>query len=133
MIRRLAPLVPLVLAVACGSPMGVTPRVAFGVPFTLLPGQAASVGDGVVAVRYDRLLGDGRCPPRAMCVWQGDATIAVTILPMAGAAHSAELHTTLEPRAATHAGLTVALVSLGASIGDDGAPRVPRAELVVTR
>jgi hypothetical protein len=76
----------------------------------LAPGQTASVEEAGIALRFDGVAGDSRCPADAMCVQGGDAQVQVVVL-AGDAARSYALHTgTMRP--VTHEDLTIALVEL---------------------
>lgn len=79
MIRRLAPLFSLLLALGCGSSTGVVERFEFGEPFPLVVGQQAVSADGSAAVHFTRVVTDSRCSPEVVCVWAGEAIIELRI------------------------------------------------------
>lgn len=82
-----------------------------GQPFTLAPGQRATLADGG-ALQYVRVVNDSRCPPDVRCVWAGDAVLAFEWAPAGGPSESFELHTGLEPRTQAVGGRTLRLQSL---------------------
>ena len=45
--------------------------------FTMKPGQTATVQG--VAVTFQQVVSDSRCPINALCVWAGEATVGVTV------------------------------------------------------
>ncbi len=75
----------------CATPYNVGIPVADGGTVALLPGESASLPDGLL--RYVRLVGDSRCPPDVQCVWAGDAEIQVRWQAAGGRAQDAALHT----------------------------------------
>ena len=83
---------------ACGSAGGrletpSEPQVTLGEQFTLRPGQSASLKDGTLAVRFEAVTHDSRCPRGATCVWEGDAVVAVSARRGGATANRHELHT----------------------------------------
>jgi hypothetical protein len=68
------------------QPTAPVTSVEHGREFSLRPGQSATV-DGLV-IRFAEVRGDSRCPVDVQCVWEGDATVVVTV---SGATQ--ELHT----------------------------------------
>jgi len=51
---------------------------------TLAVGQNVSLGTGLV-LSFDRVISDSRCPKDVACVWEGEATMALTLSGSAGA------------------------------------------------
>ena len=80
---------------ACAYSYNVGIKVADGSTVALMPGQTASVADGLL--RYVRLANDSRCKPGVQCVWAGDAVIELHWMPTAGTARNLTLH--LNPQA----------------------------------
>jgi hypothetical protein len=77
----------------------------------LAPGQAASVPEAGVTLRFDGVSGDSRCPADAMCIQGGDALVQIVVLPTRGASQAYALHTG-DMRPVSHEDLTIALVEL---------------------
>lgn len=92
-----------------------------GADFEMGAGEQVSLG-GLGMLRYDKLVGDSRCPPDVQCIWAGDADLQFSWMPNGGKAESFSLHTGAEPRDRALAGYVLELKSLGR--GDD-----PRAAL----
>jgi hypothetical protein len=102
MIKRLAPLFSLVLAVSCGAPTAVQEPFEFGETFWVTIGRTAASADGSTFVRFARVVGDSRCPGGdIVCVWQGEASV--------------ELGVRVPP-----AGESLLEISVGATRDDDG-------------
>lgn len=98
MARPLAALASLALSAllaACAYPYNVGIQAADGATVALMPGESASLPDGML--RYVRLANDSRCKPGVQCVWAGDAVIELQWMPAAGAARNLSLH--LNPQA----------------------------------
>lgn len=47
--------------------------------FTLAPGQIARIGRDGPYLGFRRVTGDSRCPMDVVCVWMGDAVVAVEV------------------------------------------------------
>ena len=103
-----------------------------GQAFDMKIGETVSVGD--LRLTFRSVEGDSRCPIDAVCVWAGDAEIALKIEQGSQAAVAA-LHTTLEPKKTEWNGSTIALVSVSPSRNSakDIDPADYRARLMVTR
>jgi hypothetical protein len=101
----------LLPATACqDSPSG--PTVPLDQPFTLAPGQAASVAGASLRVLFVGVSGDSRCPADAICIQGGDAIVHISV-GNGGAAVDYDLHTGDSARSAvSHAGFRVVLVNL---------------------
>src|SRR5690349_24410234 len=91
MMRRCLMLVVALAGAACfNGPTG--PDAVAGMPFELKAGATATLPDGT-RLKFERVQSDSRCPMDALCVWAGDATVAVTLAPTTGATALQELHT----------------------------------------
>ena len=103
-----------------------------GQAFDMKIGETISVGD--LRLTFRSVESDSRCPIDAVCVWAGDAEIALKIEQGSQAAVAA-LHTTLEPKKTEWNGYTIALVSVSPSRNSATAvkPGDYRAHLIVTR
>lgn len=54
-----------------------TDAPALGEPFTLAFGQAVVVEDTNLRLAFEDVVGDSRCALGTVCIWEGEATIAV--------------------------------------------------------
>src|SRR5688572_21155749 len=90
-----------------------------GRAFEMKIGETVGVGD--LRLTFRSVEGDSRCPIDAICVWAGDAEIALKIEQGSQAAVAA-LHTTLEPKKTEWNGYTIALVSIAPSRNSATAP-----------
>lgn len=100
----------LLLAGACAS----NPAVAPDTEFRIRHGESVRIAPGDVTVRFDAVTSDSRCPRGVNCVWQGDATVALTVSDESGS-ESIVLHTSGGPDRPTEAvarGFRFALVGL---------------------
>jgi len=80
----------LVWMVGCGKTV-TTPSL--DEPFVLKPGQAATVQGAGLTVTFDAVEQDSRCPVDVACVWEGDATVKVSIVQPPREKQVFELHT----------------------------------------
>jgi hypothetical protein len=133
----LSSLAALMLLASCGT-SPATPRAAaaatVGEPFTLAPAQTAQVEGTGLAVTFESVSADSRCPADVTCVWEGDAVVLVTVRPAAST--PSELHTSGRYASQVEAGdFRVRLVELKPvpRSGASPAPGEYRATLVVTR
>jgi hypothetical protein len=86
--------------------------VPVGRSFELAPGQEALV-DGL-SVSFQRVSADSRCPIDVVCVWEGDAAVALLLRAGSPPGESRELHTSgqMGGPATSYAGYTVRLENL---------------------
>jgi hypothetical protein len=103
-----------------------------GRAFEMKIGETISVGE--LRLTFRSVEGDSRCPIDAICVWAGDAEIALRIEQGSQAAVAA-LHTVLEPKKTEWNGYTIALVSVSPARSSTSPidPKDYRAQLIVTR
>jgi len=64
-----------------------------GERFTLRVGESASVQGASMVVRFLEVAGDSRCPKGEQCVWEGDATVRISVRRGPGPAELQDLHT----------------------------------------
>jgi hypothetical protein len=77
----------------------------------LAPGQTVSIAEALIALRFEGVAGDSRCPADAICVWGGDALVQIEVIPASGRRQPYVLHTG-DMRPVVHEDLTIALVEL---------------------
>ena len=107
---RAVVLIATLAAAGCfNGPTG--PDAVAGKPFDLKAGAVSTLPDGS-RLRFERVQSDSRCPMDAMCVWAGDATIAVTLNPPKGSTESREMHTQPTGSQISYAGYTITLTAL---------------------
>ena len=99
----------LVLVAAC-SQSPTAPTIPIGQDVVLSPGQTATIEGASIALRFDDVRGDVRCPPGFSCIQGGNATVDISVLADEGATRY-ELQTanTVPGR---HGDLTITLVDL---------------------
>ena len=90
MSRAIVLVVAMIAAACFESPTG--PDAVVGTPFDLKAGAVSALPDGS-RLRFDRVVADSRCPMDAVCVWAGDATLAVTLTASPGGTELREIHT----------------------------------------
>jgi hypothetical protein len=99
----------LFLVTACDESF-TGPTVPLNREFELGRGQAARIEDASLAVKFDGVTGDSRCPADAFCIQGGDAIVGVTAV-LDGRPRAIELHTG-DMRPAQVEDLTIALVQV---------------------
>jgi hypothetical protein len=106
---RLA-LVSLVTSLsACDSPSA--PTVRLNEEFVLQRGEAATIGDTGIRIRFVGVQGDSRCPADVVCIQGGDAIVRIEVTSASGPVATYDLHTG-DMRPVVHGSLTIALVQL---------------------
>jgi hypothetical protein len=138
---RLRPVLRLVLFAsllslpACASNAPAAPDGPLDVSLVLAPGETKGVVNTNLAVRFDRVLNDSRCPGDAICITGGDAIVQIRAIVANGPDASYDLHTgNLEP--ARHSNVTIALAELSPYPFSSLGPIKPgdyRATLRITR
>ena len=78
--KCLAPILAL-FVLACGgdATTELEREVQLDEDFTLALGESAAVESTGVRIRFAHVLEDSRCPPEAVCVWIGNAKVALDI------------------------------------------------------
>lgn len=104
----------------------------FGRAFDIKIGETIGVGD--LRLTFNSVAGDSRCPIDAVCVWAGDAEIALRI-EQGGQSAVAALHTNVEPKKTEWNGYTISFVSIAPSrrAATPPDPKDYLATIVVTR
>lgn len=85
--------------------------VRIGEPFSMRIGETAYIADTHVSVRLNAVPEDSRCPRDAVCVWAGNARVALTVRDGPNA-DDVELNSTLEPRAAIRGAYRIELTDV---------------------
>ena len=75
-------------------------------------GETTAVGATGVTITFRAVTEDSRCPLNAVCVWEGNGQVALTLANGYGATRDATLNTSLEPRRIDYAGLRITLSGL---------------------
>lgn len=90
------------------APLTVSPET----DFTLKVRESATLQGANISVRVDSVVGDSRCPVNATCVWAGNAAIWLLMSRDNEPGTSLTLNSDVEPRSASFAGRTIAVVGL---------------------
>lgn len=99
----------LLLMTGCDESL-TGPTVPLDTEFVLAPGSSAFVEGAAMAIRFNGVTGDSRCPADAVCVQGGDAIVSLTVTSSRGT-REVELHTgSMAP--VQHDGVTISLVQL---------------------
>jgi hypothetical protein len=99
----------------CGGSPPTAPRnVSLGEEFELAPAQMASVGETGLTVAFERVSSDSRCPVDVVCVWEGDAAVALKASLPGQELGRLELHTSgqMGPREVRHGDFLITMVAL---------------------
>ena len=104
-------------------------------PFTLKPGQWASVAGTSLRLSFAGVTNDSRCPANVQCVWQGDAAVALRVS-LGGQESQATVHSANTGTASKDAKVGAYTISLTdvqpqAVAGQTIAPSAYRVQLVV--
>jgi hypothetical protein len=75
-------------------------------------GEQVAVGATGVTIELRAVTEDSRCPLNAVCVWEGNGQVSVTLANGYGSARDATLNTSQEPRRIDFAGLRITLSGL---------------------
>ncbi len=95
----------------CG-PEGGTGIGPLPVEETLHVGDSIQLPGGGPVITFDLVSQDSRCPIGAMCVWEGDGAVKLTVLQMGMSAKDCTVHTTLNPKSIAVGDLDIALKDL---------------------
>jgi hypothetical protein len=102
----------LAAVAAAGCFKGPTaPDAVAGQPFELRAGSTAVLPNGA-RLTFERVTADSRCPIDAICVWAGDATVAVSLSRSGTVAQSSELHTQPTGSQISYSDYTISLTEL---------------------
>ena len=74
----LAALLVIPWLAGCAGPADLT-GIALDEPFTLSPGQSASIKGEDLTVRFAEVVGDSRCPAGVTCIWAGEVSCLLEI------------------------------------------------------
>ncbi|TDP97255.1 hypothetical protein [Labedaea rhizosphaerae] len=128
--HRIGPALAVVAlcAVACGTPAaemppggggstptGSGPAIELGKQFEMAAHSDLPISGSDVHVTFDSVSDDSRCKPGQHCVWEGDATVNLTVGGKAVALHTSKR---VKPHDATASGYRVQLVALSADGGE---------------
>ena len=77
----------------------------------LRAGSSATL-EGGLTIAFDRVTSDSRCPMNALCVWAGDAIVAVSLSQGHGAPAARELHTDARTSETSYLAYSIKLLAL---------------------
>ena len=104
--NKLASLVLLLAIISCQYiTSSDDPRL--GEEFELEFGEQASLENRELSIKFTELLEDSRCPEGVVCVWAGNAKVALQINDQ-----ETTLNTYLEPKETTISSFNIALISV---------------------
>jgi hypothetical protein len=98
------------VSLGCGGPTSAS-QLPLGQAFELRPGTSAALQDGL-KVAFDAVRSDSRCPMDALCIWAGDAIVAVRLSQSAGSQVERELHAGASGSEASYLTYSIKLVAL---------------------
>ncbi len=126
--RLAAAAVSCTLALACDTVAPQSPSADRD--FALRAGETARIEGSDLAIRFDDVPSDSRCPVDVQCITAGDATVSLHLTGGGAEPAAHELHTLEAPRELRRGGWTVALVKLDPRpVSTRG---TPRSDYVVT-
>lgn len=110
---RYANILAAVVLTACSSggygPTGSGNPSPSGQSVSVRVGDTAAVGSTGVTITFLRVTEDSRCPLNAVCVWEGNGRVELTLSSAYGATKDVALNTTTEP---VFSGLRIVLAAL---------------------
>lgn len=97
-----------------GDPGNVTTgvQVQAGREFDISVGQEVQIQGTGLAVRFNGVSDDSRCPVDVQCVWAGNAVVRLSVVSPGTAGMDLSLNTTLDPKSGTFAGYVLRLIGL---------------------
>ena len=101
----------LFLIMLCAGALQAGSPKSLPVEVTVKLGQSVDCGGGI-AIRFEDVLEDSRCPEGATCVWAGNAKVSVTVTRTGKEPARVELNTNLEPRTARALNCTLEVIRL---------------------
>ena len=107
---RATALVAALLTAAClDTP--TSPDAAIGRPFELRAGATVAVSGGLT-IKFGAVRSDSRCPMDAICVWAGEATVALSVMASSGGPETRDLSTMPGSSAVDYAAYRISLTGL---------------------
>lgn len=105
----------LTFALVSCTPTGNEPtpsKAQLGERFTLGVGEVAEVINDGLRVRLDSVPEDSRCPKNAVCIWEGNARVRLTLTKSSLPQQQLELNTNTEPKIAPYQNYRVQLIEV---------------------
>ena len=101
----------LTLGASCDTEAPSSPGAPSTRDVVLAPGESFFLQD--LAVKFDGVSADSRCPLGVTCIWEGDAVVELVATDPPSPGQALELHTAGQfPREATHGRYLIRLVAL---------------------
>jgi hypothetical protein len=75
-------------------------------------GEEAEIPGTVLRIWFIQVNADSRCPSGAVCIWEGDAEVAIGLTAGSGPTQLAAIHTREDPRFVDFSGVRVTLADL---------------------
>jgi len=110
-LQRALAILGTIVGAACASSPTRPSGLPLGQPFEMRAGASATL-DGGLAITFDGVRSDSRCPIDAFCVWAGDAVVAVSLSQPLGNRVERELHTDPSGSETSYAAYSIKLVAL---------------------
>jgi hypothetical protein len=109
--------------------------VRLGQEFELKINQEAAIEGEGLAVAFDSVLQDGRCPEGVDCVWAGNAKIKVQLSKQKQTPGAIELNTGVSPKSSSYLDYEIKLVALNPRPKADKAvdPKEYKATLIIAK
>lgn len=95
----------------CGRTLTQPSQLPLGQSFELRAGRSATLQGGLT-ITFDRVISDSRCPMDALCVWAGDAVVAVSLSQAPEPVAQRELHVDPRQSTASYRDYSIKLVAL---------------------
>jgi hypothetical protein len=109
--RASAPLVLVMILIACASDTPIAPGGPVNARVVLTPGETADIRGAGIRLRFVGVIADSRCPADAICIQLGEAIVRIDVLPAAGERATYDLHSgNMQP--VRHGDLTIALIEI---------------------
>jgi hypothetical protein len=115
MMRRLSIVLTAILSLVLvtGASVVAAPRPTLGKEFTVRVGQTVTISGEQLSLTFAKVTEDSRCPIGVVCIWEGNAQIAVTLSTPPNAPETILLNTNPSfPTTGTYLDYTVTLVDL---------------------
>jgi len=104
-------LITVLSSAGCGGSVTQPDPRPIGQPFELRVGTSTTV-EGGLTLTFDRVTTDSRCPMDVVCVWAGDAIVAVSLSQAADGSATRELHTDASQSETSYLAYSIRLVRL---------------------
>jgi len=100
------------LVIRCSDSSTNYNEVELGKEFEIKVGDSAIISQQGIIIKFISVNNDSRCPTGAICVWEGNAVVALELKSSKGDTLASNLNTSLEPKEVEFSNLTILLKSL---------------------